>query len=56
MLASKARALFRSKVGEALSPFDVYGLGVAIPECINAIIAAAEELHKNLQGAEIKRE
>jgi len=44
----EARRIFRLKVGDAMSMFDMYGMGDYIPKSMRAIIDAAEELVKNI--------
>ncbi len=51
MDSADARRIFRAKTSEALECFRVYGLDIYIPGSLQTIIAAAEELHKNLKEA-----
>jgi len=48
----EARRLFRAAVNSALEPFDIYGLGVNIPEASRVLIQAAEKFHLDMKEAE----
>jgi hypothetical protein len=45
----EARRLLRTKISHSFGAFDMYGLGVLIPEAIHVCIEAAEEFHKNME-------
>lgn len=45
----EARRTLRTKLGNIMEPFDMYGLGVYIPPAIRAIIDACEQFCKDMK-------
>ena len=50
--AKESRRKMRAAIGNALAYFDIYGLGVHIPEAAKAIMDATEIFHKDMKEAE----
>ena len=51
----KALGLFRLRLNGALENFNMYGLGIYIPQAIKEIERLALELHDNLLGKDDTR-